>query len=61
MADIVYVWGRGKESVGMARGLELPQFKVVGYKQSFKIETLSTGRRISVSGPQIYKLHFFLL
>lgn len=44
MADIVYIWARGKGSIGMAKGLELPQFKVVGHKQSFKIETLTTGK-----------------
>lgn len=43
MADIVYVWSKGNKSVDMTRGLELPQFKVDGYKQSFKIEALSTG------------------
>lgn len=43
MADIVYIWSKGKESIGMSKGLELPQFKVVGYRQSMKIETLSTG------------------
>ena len=43
MADIVYVWARGKGSVGMSKGLELPQFKVVGHRQEDKIEALSTG------------------
>lgn len=43
MADIIYVWAQGKNSVKMSQGLELPQFKVVGHKQSMKIETLSTG------------------
>ncbi|XP_054166199.1 gamma-aminobutyric acid receptor subunit beta-like [Oppia nitens] len=43
MADIIYVWGNGPGSVGKAPGLELPQFKVVGHKQSTKIENLSTG------------------
>ncbi|OTF73570.1 gamma-aminobutyric acid receptor subunit beta-like protein [Euroglyphus maynei] len=43
MADIVYIWSKGKDSIGMSKGLELPQFKVVGYRQSMKIEALSTG------------------
>ncbi|CAG2106065.1 unnamed protein product, partial [Medioppia subpectinata] len=42
MADIIYIWGRGPGSIGMAPGLELPQFKVVGHKQSTKLEVLST-------------------
>lgn len=43
MADIQYVWGKGEDSVGMAQ-IELPQFKVVGHKQSAKTESLATGK-----------------
>jgi hypothetical protein len=44
MADIIYIWARGPGSVGLSPGLELPQFKVVGHKQSTKLEVLSTGK-----------------
>lgn len=43
MADIRYTWSKGKDSVGLSKGLELPQFKVVGHKQEQKEVTLSTG------------------
>lgn len=43
MADIRYTWSKGKDSVGLAKGLELPQFKVVGHKQEQKEVILSTG------------------
>lgn len=45
MADIIYIWGRGQGSVGLAPGLELPQFKVVGHKILNKLEVLSTGKK----------------
>ncbi len=44
MADIKYIWARGPGSVGLSPGLEMPQFKVVGHKQSTKLEVLSTGK-----------------
>lgn len=43
MADIRYTWSKGKDSVGLSKGLELPQFKVVGHKQEQKEVVLSTG------------------
>ncbi|KAI1286411.1 Gamma-aminobutyric acid receptor subunit beta [Halotydeus destructor] len=43
MADIKYVWAKGLDSVSIDDKLELPQFKVVGHKQSEKVITLSTG------------------
>lgn len=45
MADIIYAWGLPlKKAVGMTPKLELPQFKVVGYKKTDKVEGLSTGK-----------------
>ena len=48
MADIQYKWGidcteNCPEPVELAKNLELPQFKVIGHKQTQKIETLTTG------------------
>ena len=43
MADIIYVWGRGSASVKLSDSLSLPQFKVMGHRQSAKLEVLSTG------------------
>lgn len=45
MADIIYFWGRGLGSVGISSTVELPQFKIVGHKQSKKIEVLSSGKQ----------------
>ena len=49
MADIQYKWGidcgdQCKGAVGLAKNLELPQFKVKGHKQMQKVEILSTGK-----------------
>jgi hypothetical protein len=43
MMDIRYTWSKGKDSVGLNGDLELPQFKVVGYKQDQKDVVMSTG------------------
>ena len=43
MADIVYNWAKGPSSIAIQKGLELPQFKVVGHRLSTKLEHLSTG------------------
>lgn len=44
MADIVYIWAKGANSIALQKGLELPQFKIVGHRQSTKLEILSTGK-----------------
>lgn len=46
MADIRYKWSKGKDSVGLNGDLELPQFKVVGFKQDTKENSMSTGELI---------------
>lgn len=43
MMDIRYTWSKGKDSVGLNGDLELPQFKVVGYKQEQKEVKMTTG------------------
>lgn len=43
MADIRYTWQKGKKSIGLSPLLSLPQFRVVGHKQSEKEVYLSTG------------------
>ncbi|KAI4499667.1 hypothetical protein M0802_005237 [Mischocyttarus mexicanus] len=40
--DIRYKWNAGLESVGIAREVELPQFRVLGHRQGQKIVPLST-------------------
>ncbi|UXI18812.1 hypothetical protein NH340_JMT04755 [Sarcoptes scabiei] len=43
-ADIKYKWGiDGKGSVGISNLVELPQFKIKGFKEFSKTEVLSTG------------------
>lgn len=43
-ADIKYKWGiDGKGSVGISDVVELPQFKIKGFKEFSKTEVLSTG------------------
>ena len=44
MADVVYKWAKGVNSVAISKGLEMPQFKIAGYRQSTKLESLSTGK-----------------
>ncbi|XP_071043418.1 gamma-aminobutyric acid receptor subunit beta [Parasteatoda tepidariorum] len=43
MADITYFWLQGLKSVGMSGDVELPQFKVLGHRQSSKEVSLTTG------------------
>ena len=43
MKDIIYKWAKGKESVGIQKNLELPQFRLLGHRQGAKNITLSTG------------------
>lgn len=44
MADIIYKWGSGPASVGIAQGLSLPQFQILGYQQKQSVMSLSTGK-----------------
>lgn len=46
MADIKYRWAKGLKSVGIDPSLELPQFRVVGHKQTEKMIPLSTGKQV---------------
>ncbi len=42
MSDIRYKWARGPTSVGISSDVQLPQFKVVGFRQrSFEISLLT--------------------
>ena len=43
MADIIYKWGSGPASVGIAHGLSLPQFQILGHQQKQSVMSLSTG------------------
>lgn len=43
MRDIRYFWRDGLSSVGMSKEVELPQFRVLGHKQTAKEINLSTG------------------
>ena len=43
MADIKYVWSKGKESVALSADLSLPQFQDMGHRQKDNISALSTG------------------
>ncbi|KAL5293233.1 Rdl family protein [Megaselia abdita] len=43
MRDIRYFWRHGLTSVGMSKEVELPQFRVLGHKQTAKEINLSTG------------------
>lgn len=47
MRDIRYYWLKGEDSVGMSSDVELPQFKVVGHRQSAKEVPLTTGKGLS--------------
>lgn len=44
MVDITYFWLKGLKSVGMSGDVELPQFKVLGHRQSSKEVSLTTGK-----------------
>ena len=46
MADIIYDWGRGDASIGIESSIDLPQFRILGYKRETRVEVLSTGKRV---------------
>ena len=52
-SDIRYIWAKGKDSVSLVEKLELPQFKVVGYKQDQKHVSMSTGEHLQWSGSEL--------
>lgn len=44
MQDIRYKWNAGAESVGISNEVQLPQFRVLGHRQSTRSIYLSTGK-----------------
>lgn len=44
MRDIRYHWKDGLLSVGMSNEVQLPQFRVLGHRQSATVVTLTTGK-----------------
>lgn len=45
MRDIRYHWKDGLLSVGMSNEVQLPQFRVLGHRQSATVVTLTTGNQ----------------
>lgn len=46
MRDIRYNWNTGPRSVGISKGVQLPQFQVLGHRQRATEINLTTGMRI---------------
>jgi hypothetical protein len=45
MRDIRYKWNSGFRSVGISKGVQLPQFQVLGHRQRATEINLTTGMR----------------
>lgn len=58
MRDIRYKWNEGLSSVGVANDVSLPQFKVLGHRQTASEIALTTGtcRRL----PILYYIFIFI-
>lgn len=51
MRDIIYKWNAGPKSVGIANEVQLPQFRVLGHRQSQTVINLSTGTGTHSNNP----------
>jgi hypothetical protein len=43
MSEITYHWLGGKKAVDVSPDVQLPQFHVLGYRQGYRVEALTTG------------------
>ena len=57
MKDIIYNWSKGNDSVAIEPKLQLPQFRLLGYRQGSRIITLSTGRHCASERRAIQLVH----
>lgn len=60
MQDIRYKWMEGVHSVGIAKEVQLPQFRVLGHNQRTSEVSLSTGSPGSLLGLSHACLHSLL-
>jgi len=44
MSEITYHWLGGKKAVDVSPDVQLPQFHVLGYRQGYRVEALTTGK-----------------
>lgn len=44
MTEIIYQWQQKGNAVQVAKDVELPQFRVLGYRKKTRIEELTTGK-----------------
>lgn len=49
MAEIIYNWQGGSAAVAVADDVQLPQFDVVGYRQTSRVISLTTGQKVKLS------------
>ena len=49
MSEITYYWVGGKEAVEVSKDVQLPQFKVVGYKLDDRVFHLTTGKHSDIA------------
>ncbi len=43
MSEIIYFWQGGAKAVAVSSDVQLPQFHVLGYRQSYRVISLTTG------------------
>lgn len=46
MSEIMYFWQGGLKAVAVSSDVQLPQFHVLGYRQSYRVISLTTGMNI---------------
>ena len=43
MSEITYYWSGGLEAVKVSSDVQLPQFRLLGYRQRYRVIELTTG------------------
>lgn len=48
MSEIIYDWQGGSAAVAVQEDVQLPQFDVVGYRQTNRVISLTTGKKFDI-------------
>lgn len=63
MSEITYHWLGGKKAVAVSPDVQLPQFNVLGYRQGYRVEVLTTGNysRMSLEIQFVRSMGYYMI